>query len=200
MPPGGKRPGHNRAAPARRLRRELISLGTRTRWCRGRYRAWIDYVKDNRAGRVILRQRIASGLPFRVVNGQPRSRFSLFPRIGGPRDTFVARFVSPFPIFEDEPLTEDSCDRDAFYRAELRGPRRCRRFRTTSFRDVALLRGDRVVITLFSQFMTPPRRRWCLGRYVGHISWVRTSWDAVEVTRVVRRGIAFRVTSGCCQM
>jgi hypothetical protein len=173
----------------------LISLLTRTRWCRGRYHAWIDYVKDSRTGKLILRRRITSSLAFRVVNRQPRSPFSFSPRVGGPRETFVVRFVSPFRTFEDEPLTEDSSDRDAYYRVELRGPRKCRRLRTTSFRDVSLLRGDRVLITLFPTFMTPSRRQWCPGRYVGRIDWVRTSWDAVTVKRAVRRRILFRATS-----
>jgi hypothetical protein len=171
----------------------LISLLRRTRWCHGRYRAWIDYVRDNSRGTEILRQRVLSNLAFKVVNRQPRSPFAVSPRVGGPRETFVVRFVSPFPVFEEEPLSEGDSNRDAYYRLELRGPRGCKRLSTTSFRDLALVRGDRVLITLFPTFMTPIRRRWCTGRYVGRLSWVRTTDGAVEVERVVRRRIALRV-------
>ena len=160
-------------------------------WCRGRYVAHIDFFRLDRDGDVLFRQRIASKLAFRVRENRPRSPLRVSPALGGPRETFVLRFVAPLRTFEEF----GEFFSGAAYRFVARGPGRCRRLVADTSSQFALpvLPGDRAVITLDRYDLRPRRRRWCPGRYVGRIEWLRLEDEKVEFRRPVRSGITFRV-------
>ena len=111
----------------------------------------------------------------RPSTGAPR----VAPAVGGRRRRFFARFRAPYG---EGP--------NAFYFAEVQGPRRCAWLYSTTRNDVDLRTGQKAFIGMEPTWILPAgsRTRWCRGRYAGYVAFLARS----GAIRLVGR-VAFRV-------
>lgn len=109
------------------------------------------------------------------------SDFRFSPRAGTPDTTFTASFTAPF-LATDYAKTPNS---DEDYFLDAIGPPRCARI----FEFVEAARVGQLVtmrLTARDDVVRPGgRRRWCVGRYVGRVSWV--PYDERRDRRLIAR-------------
>jgi hypothetical protein len=136
-------------------------------------------------GVLISSRRLASGLVLRVTGRdtparQRRPGLTFFPSLGGLRETFIASFVARYRTLT---LSQDGREGDYYFLA--RGPRGCRKINT--YPGDQSVRGDRVLIGVDPNAIDTGshgyRRRWCPGRYVGRIVYVRDNRKGHTVFR-----------------
>jgi hypothetical protein len=174
----------------------LWALDERENWCPGRYVGHLSYTKWNAASVETERRTLVSGIVFWVRSRQQLQRqprrppaFEFSPRPGGPHETFVARFTARYRTSHSDRR------RTSYYTFLARGPRPCHDVDTGYYPHAPdWVRGDRVVIGISPFDIGAGRRRWCPGRYVGRVIYLRQNRkDEVILQRSVASSIVFRV-------
>jgi hypothetical protein len=166
----------------------VTPVASKPRLCVGRYTGGLYYWR-NGAPPAYPRfsdegAALISNIDFTVKRtARPQRRFSLYPRVGGPRETFVIRLRAPFAA------RDRRGEREA-YELRISEPPACSDL-DRSLRDVpgrGYRAGEPVVFALTPYEITPAR--WCAGRYGAHVLHVVRTVTG-EVLRQRRVGPTF---------
>jgi len=146
----------------------VIPINSGPRLCTGRYTGGLYYWRHG-APEAFPRfsDEVADVLNSNIIftvrrNARPQRRFSVYPRLGGPRETFVIRLRASF-------AAKDRGDERESYELRLREPFACPEVEGvlsgTRVSGRGYRRGDPVVFALVPEGLKGDR--WCVGRYRG---------------------------------